>query len=129
MTDVTAATEVEDELMLELRDRKTGAVEPLACDVVLLGTGFERAMPAAVRTLAGRLGLDTVEVSRQYRLELPGEPDAACYLQGVNEATHGIADSLLSVLSHRAAEIAADICSHRAALRDRDPSASTSLAA
>jgi len=52
-------------------------------------------------------------VTRQYRLKL-GEPsDAGCYLQGVNEATHGIADSLLSVLGNRAAAITEDIIAGR----------------
>ena len=35
-------------------------------------------------------------------------------LQGVNEATHGIADSLLSVAAVRAGEIVGDIGRHRA---------------
>lgn len=43
-----------------------------------------------------------------------GPAAAACYLQGVNEATHGIADSLMSVLAYRASEIADDVLTHRA---------------
>ena len=45
---------------------------------------------------------------------MPGAAEAACYLQGMNEATHGIADSLLSVLAHRSQEITADLLAHRA---------------
>lgn len=113
MVDITAVRERAEELVLELRDRRTGGVREVGADVVLLGTGFRRAMPAMVRTLAERLGLHSIEVSRHYRL-LGTEPStAACYLQGVNEATHGIADSLLSVLAHRSADIANDIVVHR----------------
>jgi len=38
---------------------------------------------------------------------------ADCYLQGTNEETHGIADSLISVLAVRAGEIVEDILAHR----------------
>lgn len=114
MTDVTAAVEDRDEVALELTDRKTGAVEELRCDLVLLGTGFVRQMPALVRRLGDALGLERIEVTRNYRLVVNGPATAACYLQGVNEATHGIADSLMSVLAHRASEIADDVLTHRA---------------
>lgn len=113
MTDVTAAREQDNEIVLELANRATGAVSEIHVDVVLLGTGFARGMPAAVRHLAAAVGIDRVEVTRGYRLVLGGPSTGACYLQGVNEATHGIADSLLSVLASRAGDIAADIFTHR----------------
>ena len=109
MTEVTGARVDGDEVVLTLRSRRTGAVQELACDLVLLGTGFVRDMPGLVRRLADVLGLDHGEGNRDYRLKLPNSAGAACYLQGVNEATHGIADSLLSMLAVRAADIANDI--------------------
>lgn len=109
MTDVTAARVRSGEVVLELCSRRTGAVQELACDLVLLGTGFVREMPRLVHDLAGTLGLDQVEVTRDYRLKVPDAAGATCYLQGVNEATHGIADSLLSMLAMRAADIVNDI--------------------
>jgi L-ornithine N5-oxygenase len=113
MTDITGARMDGDEVVLELTDRKTGTVSELRRDLVFLGTGFVREMPALVRGLASAIGLERIEVTRQYRLKL-GEPsDAACYLQGVNEATHGIADSLLSVLGNRAGEVTQDILARR----------------
>ncbi len=113
MTDLTGARAVDDEIALELTDRRTGAVTELRRDLVFLGTGFAREMPALVRGLAAHLGLDTITVNRRYRLNLAGPASAACYLQGVNEATHGIADSLLSVLASRAEDITRDILAHR----------------
>jgi L-ornithine N5-monooxygenase len=119
MTDITAARDDGGEVVLELTDRRTGAVTELRRDLVLLGTGFSPDMPRLIRRLAGAIGLDRVEVTRRYRLLL-GEPSrAACYLQGVNEATHGIADSLLSVLARRAEEITSDILAHRACITGR----------
>jgi L-ornithine N5-oxygenase len=115
MAEITAARAEPDELVLELTDRRTGAVTELRRDLVFLGTGFVREMPALIRRLASSLGLERVEVGRRYRLVLDEPAAAACYLQGVNEATHGIADSLLSMIAHRAADITADILAHRRA--------------
>ncbi|MFD8494783.1 lysine N(6)-hydroxylase/L-ornithine N(5)-oxygenase family protein [Amycolatopsis sp. NPDC059657] len=114
MTDITAARDEGGEVVLELADRRTGTVEELRCDLVLLGTGFVREMPKMVRDLAASLGLEKIEVTRDYRLKMPGQADAACYLQGVNEATHGIGDSLLSMLAARGSDIAHDILADRA---------------
>ena len=114
MTDITGARADGDEIVLELTDRRTDAVSELRRDLVFLGTGFVREMPAMVRNLRTAIGLDRIDVTRQYRLKLDEPSDAACYLQGVNEATHGIADSLLSVLGNRAADITQDVLARRA---------------
>jgi L-ornithine N5-oxygenase len=66
-------------------------------------------MPRMIRELADSLGLDHIEVDRNYRLRIDGEKTLPCYLQGVNEATHGIADSLLSVLATRSSDITHDL--------------------
>jgi L-ornithine N5-monooxygenase len=115
MTEVVGARTGADDLILELHDRKTGKVEPLHCDLVLLGTGFDSRMPAMVRDLADRLGLDDLTVRRRYSVDLGTSAWGAIYLQGVNEQTHGIADSLISVLAHRSQDITADLLDRRAA--------------
>ncbi|MEU9067527.1 SidA/IucD/PvdA family monooxygenase [Streptomyces sp. NPDC048306] len=114
MTDVTAAKQVGDEIILTLSHRLTGTTEEIVCDLVLLGTGFRSEPPAVIRGLADALQLDEVEVGRDYRLDLPPGSTASCYLQGVNEATHGISDSLLSVLAHRSEELARTVIRHAA---------------
>jgi L-ornithine N5-oxygenase len=114
MAEVTAAREVADEVVLELTDRRTGAVTELHRDLVFLGTGFAWQTPRLVRGLTAAIGLDQVRVTRAYQLILDEPSTAACYLQGINEATHGIGDSLLSVLAHRAQDIALDIIANRA---------------
>ncbi|TMR06523.1 L-lysine 6-monooxygenase [Actinomadura soli] len=114
LTEVVGARADRDDVVLDLRDRKNGKVEPLRCDLVLLGTGYDARMPAMVRDLAARTGLDEVAVSRRYRVELGRPASGALYLQGVNEATHGIADSLISVLSHRSQDITDDMLARRA---------------
>ncbi|MFI1200859.1 lysine N(6)-hydroxylase/L-ornithine N(5)-oxygenase family protein [Streptomyces sp. NPDC020883] len=114
MTRVTDVRDTGDELVLTLTNRLTGAVEELPCDLVLLGTGFRPEQPAVIRNLADALGLAKIEVGRDYRLDLGEQTAASCYLQGVNEATHGIADSLLSILATRSEEIARNLIDHAA---------------
>ncbi len=118
MHDLTAARDEGDEVVLELTDWRTGATRELRTDLILLGTGFSPQMPWLVRRLAAELGLSDIEVTRDYRMTTGTSDDAACYLQGVNEATHGIADSLLSVLAPRAGDILRDILAHRAEHRN-----------
>jgi L-ornithine N5-oxygenase len=89
-------------------------VEPLRCDMVFLGTGYNPRMPAMVSDLAGRMGLADINVSRRYRVDLDDSAWGAIYLQGINEQTHGIADSLISVLAHRSREITEDLLDRRA---------------
>ena len=115
MVDVPAAREEADEVVLELADRRTGQVTELRRDLVFLGTGFSNQMPALVRRLGDALGLAEITVNRQYRMVLPAPSSAACYLQGVNEGSHGIADTLLSVLADRAAGTVTDILGRRSA--------------
>jgi L-ornithine N5-oxygenase len=101
------------DVVLVLADRRTGQLRDLRCDTVLLGTGFAPRMPRMVEGLARSLGLPEATVDRAYRMRTPDTVTAGCYLQGVNEATHGIADSLLSVLAVRSGEIVADLLARR----------------
>jgi len=117
LTEVVGARVENGEVVLDLRDRTSGKVEPLHCDVVLLGTGYDQRMPAMVRDLADQVGLEEITVSRCYRVDLGDSTWGAMYLQGVNEATHGIADSLISVLAHRSQDIVDDLLARRGELR------------
>lgn len=114
LTEVVGARTDGDEIVLDLRDRKSGKVEPLRCDMVFLGTGYDPRMPALVNDLTERIGLTDVNVSRRYRVDLGESAWGAIYLQGVNEQTHGIADSLISVLAHRSQDITEDLLDRRA---------------
>ena len=115
LTEITGASQADGQILLELTDRRTGEVTRLPRNLVVLGTGFCWQIPALIRALADALGIDRVAVSRNYQLRLSRPGPAACYLQGVNDATHGIADSLLSILALRAQDIVLDIVAHRAA--------------
>jgi L-ornithine N5-oxygenase len=128
MTDITAAEERDGEVVLELTHRGTDQITRLHRDLVFLGTGFAWRPPQLIQTLTAALGLTEVRVDRGYRLALDEPAEAACYLQGVNESTHGIGDSLLSVLAHRAGDITRDVLNHRESAmptRRRDSASST----
>lgn len=115
MTEVAAARQDGDEIVLDLHDRRTGKVEPVRCDLVVLGTGYDQRMPSMARDLAAQLGLDDLAVSRQYRADVGDAAWGALYLQGVNEKTHGMSDSLISVLAHRSQHIVDDLLARRGA--------------
>ena len=70
MSEIAAARMADNEVVLTLLDRKNGASEELRCDLVLLGTGFDREMPKAVRDLAA-LGVDGRGLGEP---QLPDEP-------------------------------------------------------
>lgn len=115
LTEVAGARMEGDEVVLDLRDRKTGVVEQMVCDMVFLGTGYDQKMPPLVSDLAQEFDRPDVTVSRHYRMDLGRPTYGAVYLQGVNERTHGIADSLISVLAHRSQEITQDLLKRRTA--------------
>lgn len=115
MMELTGASESDDEVVLELTDRNSGKTIELRRDLVFLGTGFSWRMPRLVRGLADAIGLDQIAVTRNYQLVVDQPATAACYLQGFNESTHGIGDSLFSVLAHRTQDITLDILAHEAA--------------
>ena len=115
MADLVGAVESEHGLVLELADRVTGEVTRLERDLLLLGTGYTRGITGLVKNFIGELGLANAMVSRRYRLLLDEQTEAACYLQGMNEDTHGVGDSLFSVMADRTAATVDDI------LADRDP--------
>ena len=50
---------------------------------------------------------------RRYRVDLGEGVRGGLYLQGINEQTHGIADSLLSVLASRSQDIVTDLLERR----------------
>jgi L-ornithine N5-oxygenase len=99
--------------------------EVIDADLVIVATGYQRnaheEMLAELREfmpsgpsgptdspLQGSTEEKKWSVSRNYAVQFePGTvaADAGIYLQGCNEATHGLADSLLSILSVRGGEI------------------------
>jgi L-ornithine N5-oxygenase len=95
---------------LALRSLASGAVERLHYDLVILATGYERQTHRELLApMAEYLG--DFEVGRDYRLLTDERCKASIYMQGFCQASHGLSDTLLSVLPIRAEEIANSLLS------------------
>ncbi|MBH3383716.1 lysine N(6)-hydroxylase/L-ornithine N(5)-oxygenase family protein [Pseudomonas juntendi] len=96
---------------LTLRDLATDVRQTHRYDAVILATGYER---RSHRELLAPLQqhLKDFEVDRDYRALAHSEFGANVYLQGFCEASHGLSDTLLSVLPARAAEIGQSLYQH-----------------
>ena len=101
---VEAVVATREGLELTLRDLATGQQQTHRYDAVILATGYERRSHRdLLAPLAGYL--DDFSVDRNYRVLASPDLQASVYLQGFCENSHGLSDTLLSVLPARAAEI------------------------
>lgn len=102
--------------------------ESLDFDAVVVATGYQRdsheALLEKVRDLQPA-GLSGWVSDRSYRVALDEakiSTEAGIWLQGCNEQTHGLSDSLLSVLAVRGGEIVQSAFPNRSANADSDGS-------
>ncbi|OWQ38570.1 ornithine monooxygenase [Pseudomonas lactis] len=98
----------EDSVALLIKNHSTGESLTKEYDLTVLATGYERSSHReALAPLADYLG--DFKTTRNYRLETDKRLKSAIYLQGFNESSHGLSDSLLSILPFRAQEIAKEL--------------------
>lgn len=101
---VEAALATEQGIELTLQDLATQQRRTHRYDGVILATGYERF--SHQRLLAPlQAYLPGLEVDRNYRALATAQLRAPVFLQGFCEATHGLSDTLLSVLPMRSEEI------------------------
>ncbi|RWU21188.1 ornithine monooxygenase [Pseudomonas alkylphenolica] len=102
--EVEAVSARDQGIELTLRDHATGKDQTHRYDAVILATGYER---RSHRELLAPLQdyLQDYQVDRHYRALSDERLTASVYLQGFCEASHGLSDTLLSVLPARADEI------------------------
>lgn len=95
-------------IALHMEDRLLGRPVHQTYDVVVLATGYERRTHEHL--LADlRPWLEGFDGERDYRLRTHDDFLAGIYLQGYCEPTHGLSDTLLSILATRSAEIATSL--------------------
>lgn len=94
-----------------VKDESADGKEVLEVDAVMVATGYQRdaheQMLEQVRSLRPA-GQNVWTPGRDYRVSLDNSKvsaDAGIWLQGCNEKTHGLSDSLLSILAVRGGEI------------------------
>ncbi|TPQ24998.1 SidA/IucD/PvdA family monooxygenase, partial [Cupriavidus pinatubonensis] len=108
LTTVEKATAGPLGVELALRNNATGETSLNPYDAVVLATGYERQMHRQLLApLADYMG--DFEVSRDYRIITDERCKAGIYMQGFSQASHGLSDTLLSILPIRADEIAASL--------------------
>lgn len=105
MREVKQAASKADGIELTVLDILAGKARTALYHAVILATGYER--DNGNKLLGGLSAyLPSLTVERNYRLKTTPELFPSIYLQGYSEATHGLSDTLLSVLAIRAQEIA-----------------------
>ncbi|MDR5753412.1 MULTISPECIES: lysine N(6)-hydroxylase/L-ornithine N(5)-oxygenase family protein [unclassified Caballeronia] len=105
------------QIELTMRDRLSGHARAERFDALVLATGYRRDTHLALlEGLAPHLGdaLATQSVGRDYRLATPAQFKPRIYLQGCCEDSHGLSDTLLSVLAMRSDEIVASLAQQAA---------------
>ena len=104
--EIEAAAPQPDGIACVLRDRTHGAVQRQQFDLVVLATGYRRqAHQRMLAPLASLIG-EGFRVDRHYRLRTSTRCLPQIFLQGCCEDSHGLSDTLLSVLAVRSHEIA-----------------------
>lgn len=98
------------EMHLKLRNTRTGTVETtIGYDAIIVATGYMRNVHETLLKPAKSLMKgNACTVGRNYRVQFSEgavADDAGIWLQGCCESTHGLSDTLLSILSVRGGEI------------------------
>ena len=94
-----------DQISLTLRRADAEQLETRGYDIVILATGFQRRIG---ETLLGDLKshITSMSVDRNYQISTVDGFAPRIFVQGYSEETHGLSDTLLSVLAVRVDEIA-----------------------
>jgi L-ornithine N5-oxygenase len=102
--EVTGVQAQADGVQLSMRDVNAGRDVTERYDAVVLATGYARDQhKALLAPLAPYLG--DFSVDRHYRVRSTPEFRPAVFMQGASEASHGLSDTLLSVIAVRNGEI------------------------
>ncbi|KGM32328.1 lysine N(6)-hydroxylase/L-ornithine N(5)-oxygenase family protein [Inquilinus limosus] len=111
-SEVTEAEAGADGIGMALRDGIAGTAGRRGYDAVVLATGYER---DGGRRLLSALApwIEDFAVDRDYRLRTRPEFRPQIHLQGQSETSHGLSDTLLSVLAVRSQEIAESLLAAR----------------
>ncbi|NIF23424.1 lysine N(6)-hydroxylase/L-ornithine N(5)-oxygenase family protein [Candidatus Pantoea multigeneris] len=111
MTRVLEATKRDGKIFVDLHEKMNDIYTHEEYDAVILATGYES--DAGIKLLSNMLDeLDSNEsgnlvVGRNYKVK--NKLDLGIYMATGNESTHGLSDTLLSVLAVRANEILKDV--------------------
>jgi lysine/ornithine N-monooxygenase/predicted FMN-binding regulatory protein PaiB len=93
-----------------------GDSQALRCDGLVLATGYKRCLDETifkdVLPFVEKNESGDILLSRNYHVRTTVEMNCRLYVQGYGESSHGLGDTLLSLLPFRSKEIFDDICKH-----------------
>lgn len=116
---LVSAEESGEGVKVTIGENCSGKVRMLECDALVLATGYHRCLDEAIfkdlLPLIEKNGAGEVALSRNYQVRMTEEMDCKLYVQGYGESSHGLGDTLLSLLPFRSKEIFEDICQRTAA--------------
>lgn len=107
-TCVTGARTEAGQVRLDLRETHGSQTEVQGYDLVILATGFQRRIGETILSDLKEYVTDA-EVGRTYQMATTDEFQPRIFLQGYCEESHGLSDTLLSVLAARVDEIATEL--------------------
>lgn len=110
LSTVTEINEVDEKAKIDSIGISSPLAESIYVDAVVLATGYTYPNPPRVLdSLKNYLQINestgNAFVNRHYRVSTDSRLKAGIYVQGCNESTHGLSDTLLSILPIRAEEI------------------------
>ncbi|KRR27572.1 lysine N(6)-hydroxylase/L-ornithine N(5)-oxygenase family protein [Bradyrhizobium retamae] len=109
-SEITSIDAAPEGIEIGTADKFGGAERRSTYDAVILATGYDRETPHAFLEPIQRYIRDTV-LDRNYKLVTTPVFRPQIHLQGYSEASHGLSDTLLSVLATRSQEIAESLLS------------------
>lgn len=102
-----------DTIVTEYRNVMTDEAVRLESDAVIMATGYLRPKQHPLLQGVDQYLIPTEEggyqIEREYRLVTKENFKPSIFVQGYNESTHGLSDTLLSILPHRSSEILASL--------------------
>ncbi|MCA8276391.1 lysine N(6)-hydroxylase/L-ornithine N(5)-oxygenase family protein [Burkholderia sp. AU30280] len=110
--ELTSAREHGNKIALSWNDKVSNTDHQEEFDLVILATGYENRMPTLLNSVVQSQNGGAPTISRAYKLGIQTTKDCSVHVQGISEASHGISDTLLSVISTRARRILLDILEH-----------------
>lgn len=111
-TRLTHVVEHNNALAVTLVSTLDGERQELEVDVVICATGYSRKNNLALLDSLKSYWADAAHIprlSRHYALQMTDNFKPNIYIQGMSEHTHGLSDTLLSVISRRSHEVGGEI--------------------
>jgi L-ornithine N5-oxygenase len=126
LSTVSRVEEVDDCVRIHYASAAVPGEQSLEVDAVIFATGYTYPNPPKVLSqLRDFIRMDSASgkavVDRHYRMQTDARLSAGIYVQGCNESTHGLSDTLLSILPIRSEEILHNLLTRRVLEASKTP--------